>query len=68
VPSYAAKVGPRAVSVVIIVIALSHHQEIEGKEIPGSVFHFEIAVAVLVGKPVDDRAVDGAKCKLNGQQ
>ena len=67
-PADTTEVSTRAVFVVIVVIALSHHEEIKRQEILGGIAYFEISVTILVSKPVDDRAMDGAHQEVNRQQ
>src|SRR5690606_8790415 len=64
VPTNATEIGARSVFVVVVVIAFTHHQEVHREEILGCVAHFEVPVAVFMGKPVDDGAVDGAHEEL----
>ena len=59
-PTNASKIRPRSILVVVVVIALAHHQEVERQEVLRSVSHLEIPVAILVGKPVDNGPMDRA--------
>lgn len=59
-PTDSAKVSPVAMLVMIIVIALPHHEEIKGQEVFRSISNFKVYVTILMCKPIDDRAMDGS--------
>ena len=67
VPAYTAKVGARAVLVVIVVIAFTHHQEINRQEVSGRIPYFKISVTILVREPVDYRAMNWAHEEHKGK-
>ena len=64
----AAEIRVQAVHVVVVVVTLAHHQDIHRKEVAGSVVHIVVAVAVLMGEPVDDCAVQGAHDEIDRQE
>ena len=61
------KIGVVGALVVIILKKLTHHQEIEGKGILAMVIVVVIGITIFMTAPVDQRAVDGAHEKMDGQ-
>ena len=64
-PSHTAKVCSVAVLVMVVMIALSHHEEIKWQEVVGSIFNFIVSIAIFMGKPIDDGSVDWRQQKLH---
>ena len=67
-PANAPKIGASAQLVVIVVIAFAHHQEVKRQEVLGGVSYFKVSVSILMRKPVDDRAMDGAHQEMDRQK
>ena len=41
----------------IIVIGLSHHQQIYFEQVGGSIIHFEIDITIFMRKPINDHTL-----------
>ena len=66
-PSYTSKIGPGSVFMVIVVITLSHHQEIHRQEVSGGITYLKVAISIFMGKPIDNGAMYRRQHKLYGQ-
>lgn len=62
-----AEVGPATKLMVVIMIAFTHHQEIEGQQVSGSIIYFEVYIAKFMGKPIDDGTMHRAHEKMKRQ-
>ena len=68
VPTNSSEIGSRAIFMMVVVIAFTHHQKVERKEVFRCIAHFEVSISVLMCKPVDDRTVDRAHEEVYWQQ
>ena len=59
-PSHTAKVCSVAVLVMVVMIALSHHEEIKWQEVVGSIFNFIVSIAIFMRS--EERRV-GKECR-----
>ena len=64
-PPDSTKIGITSIFVVVIVVAFTHHQKVEGKEVSGGIFGFKVSVTIFMGKPVNNSAMYGGNGKLD---
>ena len=62
------KVGTVGIPVMVVLIQLAHHQEVDRKRVARVIANGEIPVTITMSAPVDDRAMKNSHQEMNGQQ